>query len=138
VPDRVILNGAEYLEAVLLVKISGLKIEGIEMNVIATILNGELLGPREKLLSDSFPRTASATQRALMKNPFQSVWPKRPAIVASDSSETKIPNSLNLASPALDSLNSTKPLKIRSLSCEDGSQRTSILRLFMAELIMTQ
>ncbi len=71
-PDRVILNGAEYVETVLLVKTSGLKIECVQMNVVATILNGELLGPGEKLSSDSFSSKGlsdpkSADEKAIPK-----------------------------------------------------------------------
>jgi hypothetical protein len=134
VPNRVVLNGTEYLEAVLLVKISGLKIEGIEMNVVATILNGELFGSRKKLLSDSFSSNGlsdpkSADEESIPKCVAQKTCDSRSRFAGS-----QIPSSLNLASPALDSLNSAKPLKIRSISCADGSQRTSNLTLFMAEV----
>src|SRR5580693_8977001 len=101
------------------------------MNVVATILHGELLGPRQKLSSDSFSSNGLSDPKRANEESIPKCVAQKACIVASDWQEAKIPISLNLASPTCDSLNSTKPLKIRSISSADGSRRTSILTSFI-------
>jgi hypothetical protein len=66
------------------------------MNMVATILNGELLGPCEELSSDSFSSNGLSDPKSANEESIPKCVTQRPAIVASDSRQRFVPMADNM------------------------------------------